>query len=173
MITKFQGRNLKITHRTSFDLNGLKNGLTKIFENTLESMQIFLILIGGMNFRERSQKNPNVLSSERSERFIIYWKTFQSCVLNGGIVWVILWRHTKGVGFWDPAYHSMARANLNKSDYFLTITITASKYIPSRPWISINRNPPYQTSLHKIFKNCFLWSKSFFTMFTFRGPFNK
>ena len=26
---KFQGCNLKIQHRTSFDLNGLKNGLTK------------------------------------------------------------------------------------------------------------------------------------------------
>ena len=57
MITKFWGCNLKIQHRTSCDLNSLKKGLTKFFENNLKSMQIFQILIGGMNVRERSQKN--------------------------------------------------------------------------------------------------------------------
>ena len=55
----------------------------------------------------------------------------------------------------------------------LTSTTTASKYIPKRPRICINWNPPFQTSLHKIFKNCFLLSKSCFTMFTFRGTFTK
>ena len=48
----------------SFDLNGLKNSSTKNFENSLKPMQIFKIFIGGINFRERSQKNPNVLRSE-------------------------------------------------------------------------------------------------------------
>ena len=57
MITKFRGRSLKIQHRLSFDLNGLKNGTCKNFENSLKSMQIFQILMGGMNFRERLQKN--------------------------------------------------------------------------------------------------------------------
>ena len=38
--------------------------------------------------------------------------------------------------------HSMARANLNKSKKVLTSTITASKYIPKRPRIFINWNPP-------------------------------
>ena len=38
MMTKFRGWNLKIQHRTSFDLNGLKNGHTKHFENRLKSM---------------------------------------------------------------------------------------------------------------------------------------
>ena len=52
----FRGHNLKIQHRMSFDLNGLKNNATKIFENSLKSMQIFQILMGGMNFIERSQK---------------------------------------------------------------------------------------------------------------------
>ena len=45
MITNFWGCNLKIQHRMSVDLNGLK------------SMQIFQLLMGGMNFRERSQIN--------------------------------------------------------------------------------------------------------------------
>ena len=70
-------------------------------------------------------------------------------------------------------YHSMARANLNTIENFMTNTTTASKYIPKRFKICINRNPPFQTLLHKIFKNCFLWSKSCFTMFTFRGTFTK
>ena len=53
IFTNFRGCNLKIQHQTSFDLNGLKNGSTKRFENSLKSMQIFQILMGGMNLRER------------------------------------------------------------------------------------------------------------------------
>ena len=68
-------------------------------------------------------------------------------------------------------WHSMARANLNKSEWLVTNTTAASKYIPKRPRICINWNSPFQTSLHKIFKNCFLISKSCFTMFTFWGTF--
>ena len=34
--------------------------------------------------------------------------------------------------------HSIATANLNKSEDFVTNTTTASKYIPGRPRISIN-----------------------------------
>ena len=56
MITKFRGRNLKIQHRTHFDLNGLKNSLTKNVGNSLKSMEIFQILIGGMNFRRGHKK---------------------------------------------------------------------------------------------------------------------
>ena len=52
-------------------------------------------------------------------------------------------------------WFSMARANLNKSVVFLTNTTAVSKYITRRPRININWNPPFQTSLHKIFKNCF------------------
>ena len=61
---------------------------------------------------------------------------------------------------WLVLSHSMARANLNKSVWLVTNTTTASKYIPRRTRISINWNPSFQTSLHKIFKYCFLWSKS-------------
>ena len=43
--------NLKIQHRTSFDLNGLKNGPSKHFERSLKSMHLFQRLIGGMNRR--------------------------------------------------------------------------------------------------------------------------
>ena len=64
MITKFQGCSLKIQHRLSFDLNGLKNGTHFFFENSLKSMPIFQILMRGMNFRERPQKKTKVLSSE-------------------------------------------------------------------------------------------------------------
>ena len=69
--------------------------------------------------------------------------------------------------------HSMTRANLNKSKKVWTSTTTSSKYIPKRPRIWINWSPPFHTSLHKIVKNCFLLSKSCFTMFTFRGTFTK
>ena len=68
---------------------------------------------------------------------------------------------------------SKAIANLNKSDELVTNTTVASKYIPKRPRICINWNPPFQTSLLKIFKNSFLWSKSYFTTLTFRGTFTK
>ena len=46
----------------------------------------------------------------------------------------------------------MATANLNKSEEFVTNTTAASKYIPRRPRISINWNPPFQT----FFTLCFL-----------------
>jgi hypothetical protein len=64
MITRFRGCSLKIQHQSSFELNGLKNGTRKYFENSLKSMQIFQILMGGMNFRKRSQKKQNIFSSE-------------------------------------------------------------------------------------------------------------
>ena len=46
--------------------------------------------------------------------------------------------------------HSMARANLNKSKKVLTSTTTASKYIPKRPRICINWNPPSQTQIYLV-----------------------
>ena len=51
--------------------------------------------------------------------------------------------------------HSMARVNLYKSEEMVTNTTAASKYIPKRSRICINRNPYFQTSLHKIIKNYF------------------
>ena len=53
--------------------------------------------------------------------------------------------------------HSMDRVNLNKSEELVTNTTTASKYIPKRSRICINRNPTFQTSLHKIFKKLFFY----------------
>ena len=50
------------------------------------------------------------------------------------------------------SYHSMATVNLNKSEEFVTNNTAASKYIPRRPRISINWNPPFQT----FFTLCFL-----------------
>ena len=46
--------------------------------------------------------------------------------------------------------HSMARANLNESKKVLTCTTTASKYIPMRPRICINWNPPFQTQIYLV-----------------------
>ena len=45
MTTKFWGRNLKIQHRTSFDLNGLKNGSAKYFKNSIKLLHFFQGLI--------------------------------------------------------------------------------------------------------------------------------
>ena len=59
-------------------------------------------------------------------------------------------------------WHSMARANLKKSVWLVTNTTAASKYIPSSPRISINWNPPFSTSLHKILKEFFLEKQLFF-----------
>ena len=44
--------------------------------------------------------------------------------------------------------HSMATANLNKSRKVMNSTTAASKYIPRRPRISINWNPPFQTQIY-------------------------
>ena len=57
MIAKFRGHSLKIQPRQPFDLNGNKNSTPKYFDNSIKSMQIFQILMGGMNFREKLQKN--------------------------------------------------------------------------------------------------------------------
>ena len=43
----------------------------------------------------------------------------------------------------DRCLLSMAIANLKKSEDFLTNTTAASKYVPRRPRISINWNPPF------------------------------
>ena len=51
--------------------------------------------------------------------------------------------------------HSMATANLKKCEDFVTNSTAASKYIPRRPRISMNWNPTFQTSLHKISKEFF------------------
>ena len=56
-----------------------------------------------------------------------------------------------------------------KTDWKATTVI----WLRRRPRICINENPPFQTSLDKIFKNYFLWRKSYFTILTFRGDFKK
>ena len=38
--------------------------------------------------------------------------------------------------------HSMAKVNMNKSEDLVTNITAASKYIPKRSRICINRNPP-------------------------------
>ena len=46
--------------------------------------------------------------------------------------------------------HSTARANLNKSKELATNTTAASKYMPKRPRICTNWNPPFQTQLYLV-----------------------
>ena len=87
-------------------------------------------------------------------RILLILPTFTQVILrlkNFLLRWLLVLGQKKGL------VHSMARANQNKSVWLVTNTTTASKYIPRRTRISINWNPPFQTSLHKIFKNCSLW----------------
>ena len=66
MIANFQGRSLKIQPQLAFEFNGFKNSMRKYFENSLKSFKIFQILMGGMNFKEKSQKTkrPQQCSEE-------------------------------------------------------------------------------------------------------------
>ena len=61
--------------------------------------------------------------------------------------------------------HSMARANLKKkvNTSQLLLPQNQSTY-PRGPESASIENPPFQTSLYKIFKNCFLFSKSLFSV---------
>ena len=74
-----------------------------------------------------------------------------------------------------PFYSLISNINYTVwwSEVFLKNTNTVSKYIPRRPRISINWNPPFQTSLKHFLKNCFSYSKCCFTMLTFRVTFTK
>ena len=66
--------------------------------------------------------------------------------------------------------HCMARANLNKRKKSLDFYYHSIKvHIQEAQNLHQLKSP----SLHKIFKNCLLWSKSCFTMLTFRGTFSK
>ena len=51
MIAKFRGHSLKIQNQSTSDLNGLKKGKPKYFENSLKSMHLFQRLMGAMNCR--------------------------------------------------------------------------------------------------------------------------
>ena len=46
--------------------------------------------------------------------------------------------------------HSMARANLNKSEVFFTNTTTATKYIPRRSRICIDWNISFQSQIYLV-----------------------
>ena len=49
----------------------------------------------------------------------------------------------------------MAKANLNESEKLVTNATAASKYIPKRPRICINCNPPFRPHFINIFKTVF------------------
>ena len=63
------------------------------------------------------------------------------------------------------AYIEQVSQTVFNKNMSLLYFVTQSIKVPRRTRISIN----FETSLHKIFKNCFSWSKSCFTIFTFRG----
>ena len=52
--------------------------------------------------------------------------------------------------YFTSSSHSMAIADMNKSEMFGTNATSASKYIPKRPWICINWNPPFQTKIYLV-----------------------
>ena len=82
-------QSLKIQPQLYFDLNGIKIGTRKYFENSIKSFQIFQILMGGMSFRERLQENPNIFSSEECVPLSFYslWFTLWSVSLH--IRWMV------------------------------------------------------------------------------------
>ena len=47
----------------------------------------------------------------------------------------------------NVVWHSIARTNLNKSEWLVTNTTAESKHIRKRPRICINWNPPFQTQI--------------------------
>ena len=53
--------------------------------------------------------------------------------------------------------HSIPRSNLNRGEGLVTNISAASKYLRA-PESSTIEIPPFQISLNKFFKNCFLWS---------------
>ena len=60
--------------------------------------------------------------------------------LNNGVFFILRFI------FWRD--HSMTTANLNKSKDLVIDTTTASKYIPRKSRICINRNPPFKTQIY-------------------------
>ena len=58
--------------------------------------------------------------------------------------------------------HSMANLNITEKKH-KTDTTTARKLMTLGININKDKNPPFWNALHKIFKNCFLSSKSYIT----------
>ena len=58
-----------------------QNGPCKCFENSLKSFEIFQILMGGMNFRERSQKKQ-MSSAVRSEKITNLKMSLKSSIMS-------------------------------------------------------------------------------------------
>ena len=61
---------------------------------------------------------------------------------------------------WKKGIHSTAIAILKKSEAIVKNTTAASKYIPRRPRISINWNPPFQTQIYLVNSKKWKISKS-------------
>ena len=69
LVKKTRGCNLKIQTRTSFEINGFKNGTAKHFENSFKSMHLFQRLTGGIVGRDcKKPKDPQQLG--------VYWETW-------------------------------------------------------------------------------------------------
>ena len=71
VIAKFRGCSLKIHHKSSFDLNGLKNDPALHFKNSLKSIDLFQRLMRAMNCRSRSQKPRKSSAAFTSERLVV------------------------------------------------------------------------------------------------------
>ena len=93
--------------------------------------------------------------------------------------YAFIWYHWMRMVVNCKLVHSMATANLKKSEDFVTNITAATKYIPRRPRISINWNPPFQTQIYLvnskkyiIFQK-FLNRSKFFFGFTIHKKLNK
>ena len=83
--------------------------------------------------------------------FFFYFGLFSTCKKEGNSkMWHIYFQYLDIIINYCKIVHSMARANLNKSEKFLTNTIAESKYIPRRSIICINWNTPFQAKIYVV-----------------------
>ena len=117
--------------------------------------------------------------SKSLDVLFFYFGLFSTCKKEGNSkMWHIYFQYLDIIINYCKIVHSMARANLNKSEKFLTNTTAASKYIPRRPRICINWNPPFQTKnylvkvpLKVLWCNIYFIKNSFWK-FSERADFN-
>ena len=89
------------------------------------------------------------------DKQIVHWKALCGCFFPWTVS-ICLFKSPFSENFESQIGHSCGflfswtLANLNKSVWLVTNTTTASKYIPKRTRICINRNRPFQTQIYLV-----------------------
>ena len=108
-----------------------------------------------------------------------YFTNLLLCIMCFALYSILVFTYENLVAFTGCFYFKkvwlfiMVRTNLNKSKKNLDFYYHSIKVHTQEAQNLHQLKSPFQTSLHKFFKNCFSWSKSCFTMFTFRCTFTK